>query len=88
MAQYIDRSQIFEKKWLSILNQRSPMLAVLRLAVDEPTDIGDIAQLCIWIQCIDTVNFEIKEALLSLQSLHDHTRGEIYTLLFAKTAMK
>uniref|UniRef100_H3BFL4 DUF4371 domain-containing protein n=1 Tax=Latimeria chalumnae TaxID=7897 RepID=H3BFL4_LATCH len=48
----------------------------LSLAVDESTDIGDVAQLCIWIRCIDTVNFEITEDLLSLKSLHDRTRGK------------
>uniref|UniRef100_H3AE60 DUF4371 domain-containing protein n=1 Tax=Latimeria chalumnae TaxID=7897 RepID=H3AE60_LATCH len=50
--------------------------AALSLAVDESTDIGDVAQLCIWIRCIDTVNFEIIEDLLSLKSLHDRTLGE------------
>lgn len=44
------------------------------LALDESTDICDVAQLSIFIRGIDD-NFSVFEELLSLESLHGKTRG-------------
>ena len=45
------------------------------LALDESTDIGDTAQLLVFIRGIDE-NFEITEELLSLEHLKDTTTGQ------------
>ena len=45
------------------------------LALDERTDIGDTAQLLVFIRGIDE-NFEITEELLSLEHLKDITTGQ------------
>ncbi len=44
------------------------------LALDESTDICDVAQLSIFIRGIDK-NFNVFEELLSLESLHGKARG-------------
>lgn len=45
------------------------------LAMDESTDVGDTAQLLIFVRGIDD-NFNITEELASLQSMKDRTTGE------------
>ncbi|RXM96761.1 General transcription factor II-I repeat domain-containing protein 2A [Acipenser ruthenus] len=49
-------------------------LGAFSIALDKSTDIGNTAQLLIFIQSV-TENFEISEDLLSLESLKDRTRG-------------
>uniref|UniRef100_A0A8C2CP28 Uncharacterized protein n=1 Tax=Cyprinus carpio TaxID=7962 RepID=A0A8C2CP28_CYPCA len=34
--------------------------SALSLAADESTDIGDVAQLCIWVRCVNSETFELK----------------------------
>uniref|UniRef100_A0A671NNQ0 HAT C-terminal dimerisation domain-containing protein n=1 Tax=Sinocyclocheilus anshuiensis TaxID=1608454 RepID=A0A671NNQ0_9TELE len=48
----------------------------LSLAADESTDIGDVAQLCIWVRCVNSETFEVTEDLLALKLLHERTRDE------------
>ncbi|XP_050994546.1 general transcription factor II-I repeat domain-containing protein 2A-like [Labeo rohita] len=50
--------------------------SALSLAADESTDIGDVAQLCIWVRCVNSETFEGTEDLFALKSLHERTRGE------------
>uniref|UniRef100_A0A8C1ZLH4 DUF4371 domain-containing protein n=1 Tax=Cyprinus carpio TaxID=7962 RepID=A0A8C1ZLH4_CYPCA len=50
--------------------------SALSLSADESTDIGDVAQLCIWVRCVNSETFEVTEDLLALKSLHEQTRGE------------
>ncbi len=50
--------------------------SALSLAADESTDIGDVAQLCIWVRCVNSETFEVTEDLLALKSLHERTRDE------------
>uniref|UniRef100_A0A672PGZ3 DUF4371 domain-containing protein n=1 Tax=Sinocyclocheilus grahami TaxID=75366 RepID=A0A672PGZ3_SINGR len=38
------------------------------LAADESTDIGDVAQFCIWVRCVNSETFEVTEDLLPLKS--------------------
>ncbi|KAL1276981.1 hypothetical protein QQF64_023654 [Cirrhinus molitorella] len=58
------------------LKSKIATASALSLAADESTDIGDVAQLCIWVRCVDSVTFEVTEDLLALKSLHERTRGE------------
>uniref|UniRef100_A0A671NNP5 Uncharacterized protein n=1 Tax=Sinocyclocheilus anshuiensis TaxID=1608454 RepID=A0A671NNP5_9TELE len=50
--------------------------SALSLAADESTDIGDVAQLCIWVRCVNSETFEVTEDLLALKLLHERTRDE------------
>ena len=44
------------------------------IAVDESTDITDVAQLCVWVRFPKENSFQ--EEMLSLLPLHGQTRGE------------
>ncbi|KAK6490688.1 general mRNAion factor II-I repeat domain-containing protein 2-like, partial [Huso huso] len=56
------------------LIERTEKLGAFSIALDESTDIGDTAQLLIFIWSVSE-NFEISEDLLSLESLKDRSRG-------------
>ncbi|KAJ1131534.1 hypothetical protein NDU88_009870 [Pleurodeles waltl] len=52
--------------------RESPFFSI---AMDEPTDIGDVAQLLVWVRYLDQ-SLHPKEELLCLLPLQGHTRGE------------
>ncbi|KAJ1130248.1 hypothetical protein NDU88_008603 [Pleurodeles waltl] len=52
--------------------RESPFFSI---AMDESTDIGDVAQLLVWVRYLDQ-SLHPKEELLCLLPLHGHTRGE------------
>ncbi|XP_078509146.1 general transcription factor II-I repeat domain-containing protein 2B-like [Lissotriton helveticus] len=52
--------------------RESPFFSI---ALDESTDIGDVAQLLVWVRYLDQ-SLHPKEELLCLLPLHGHTRGE------------
>lgn len=56
------------------LNDLANACTFFSLALDESTDICDVAQLSIFIRGIDD-NFNIFEELIGLESLHGKTRG-------------
>jgi len=45
------------------------------LALDESTDICDVAQLCVWVRFVDE-DLEQHEEMLALRGMHSQTRGE------------
>ncbi|KAJ1117630.1 hypothetical protein NDU88_005827 [Pleurodeles waltl] len=52
--------------------RESPFFSI---AMDESTDLGDVAQLLVWVRYLDQ-SLHPKEELLCLLPLHGHTRGE------------
>ena len=54
---------------------------------DESTDICDVAQLCVWIRYVDS-DLICHEELLSLEGIHDRTRGEDVAALLINICLK
>ena len=53
----------------------SENFSVYSICLDESTDVGDTAQLAIFVRCLDT-DFNITEDLLELCSMKGTTTGE------------
>ena len=69
------RIEVIGKDLTSQLKRRVPSFQLFSLALDESTDIGDTAQLLIFVRAISD-NFEITEELLSMESMKGTTTGK------------
>ena len=56
------------------LNQKCADFQAFSLSFDESTDIGDTAQLCIFLRGVDK-SFKVHEEILSISAMHGTTKG-------------